>query len=82
MAAAMIYSMAEGAGTLVTDDGRVLAWVDGGDRTGYPVIGLHATPGCGLSRSTTQMIRAIRATRATRATRCGCGGARYATSFV
>jgi pimeloyl-ACP methyl ester carboxylesterase len=42
--------MAEEAGTCVTGDGRVLAWVDVGDRTGYPVIGLHGTPGCRLSR--------------------------------
>jgi pimeloyl-ACP methyl ester carboxylesterase len=36
--------------TLTTSDGRVIAWVDGGDRKGYPVIGLHGTPGCRLSR--------------------------------
>ena len=33
-----------------TSDGRVLAFLDGGDPTGYPVIGLHGTPGCRLSR--------------------------------
>jgi pimeloyl-ACP methyl ester carboxylesterase len=37
-------------GTLTSPDGRVLAWCDGGDLLGYPVIGLHGTPGCRLSR--------------------------------
>ena len=31
-------------------DGRRLADLDGGDPAGYPVIGLHGTPGCRLSR--------------------------------
>jgi pimeloyl-ACP methyl ester carboxylesterase len=31
-------------------DGRTLAYLDGGDPTGYPVIGLHGTPGCRLNR--------------------------------
>ena len=34
-------TMENRTGTLIASDGRVLAWVDGGDRTGYPVIGLH-----------------------------------------
>lgn len=33
-----------------TPDGRVLAYLDGGDPAGYPVIGLHGTPGCRLNR--------------------------------
>lgn len=37
-------------GTLTAADGRVIAWTDGGDPAGYPVIGLHGTPGCRLSR--------------------------------
>lgn len=40
----------EQTGTLTISDGRVIAWVDGGDWDGYPVIGLHGTPGCRLSR--------------------------------
>jgi pimeloyl-ACP methyl ester carboxylesterase len=40
----------EQSGTLTTSDGRVIAWVDGADPNGYPVIGLHGTPGCRLSR--------------------------------
>lgn len=35
---------------MTTADGRVIAWMDGGDPRGYPVIGLHGTPGCRLSR--------------------------------
>lgn len=31
-------------------DGRDLAFVEGGDLGGYPVIGMHGTPGCRLSR--------------------------------
>jgi pimeloyl-ACP methyl ester carboxylesterase len=31
-------------------DRRALAYLDGGDPTGYPVIGLHGTPGCRLNR--------------------------------
>ena len=37
-------------GTVHAEDGRTLAYADGGDPTGYPVIGLHGTPGCRLSR--------------------------------
>lgn len=36
--------------TLTAPDGRVIAWCDGGDPAAYPVIGLHGTPGCRLSR--------------------------------
>jgi pimeloyl-ACP methyl ester carboxylesterase len=31
-------------------DGRTLAWVEGGESDGYPVFGLHGTPGCRYSR--------------------------------
>lgn len=31
-------------------DGRQVAYLDGGDPAGYPVIGLHGTPGCRLNR--------------------------------
>ena len=37
-------------GSVVRSDGRVVAFLDGGDSSGYPVIGLHGTPGCRLSR--------------------------------
>jgi pimeloyl-ACP methyl ester carboxylesterase len=36
--------------TLRRPDGRQLAFEVGGDPRGYPVIGLHGTPGCRLSR--------------------------------
>jgi pimeloyl-ACP methyl ester carboxylesterase len=39
-----------GIGSVVTMDGRTVAFLDGGDPGGYPVIGLHGTPGCRLSR--------------------------------
>lgn len=42
--------MEPGFGTVKTADGRTLAYLDGGDPRGYPVIGLHGTPGCRLSR--------------------------------
>ena len=31
-------------------DGRKIAYLEGGDPYGYPVFGLHGTPGCRLSR--------------------------------
>lgn len=31
-------------------DGRVVAYLDGGDPAGHPVIGLHGTPGCRFNR--------------------------------
>ena len=36
--------------SLELPDGRRVALVDGGDPSGYPVIGLHGTPGCRLNR--------------------------------
>lgn len=36
--------------SVVLPDGRAIGLVDGGDPAGYPVIGLHGTPGCRLSR--------------------------------
>jgi len=39
-----------GFGSVVTSDGRTVAFLDGGDPGGYPVVGLHGTPGCRLSR--------------------------------
>lgn len=37
-------------GLVPRPDGRVVAYLDGGDPGGFPVIGLHGTPGCRLSR--------------------------------
>ncbi|WP_170285986.1 alpha/beta fold hydrolase [Nocardioides rubriscoriae] len=33
-----------------TPDGGVVTFLDGGDPAGFPVLGLHGTPGCRLSR--------------------------------
>lgn len=40
--------MCEGSTRLA--DGRQIWWAEGGDPDGYPVVGLHGTPGCRLSR--------------------------------
>lgn len=42
-------------GAATTPDGRVVAFEDGGDPAGYPVIGLHGTPGCRYSRSADEL---------------------------
>ena len=42
--------MAESLLTLTTPDGRELAYALWGDPDGFPVIGLHGTPGCRLDR--------------------------------
>jgi len=36
--------------TLETPDGRTLAYAVWGDRDGFPILGLHGTPGCRLER--------------------------------
>ena len=36
--------------TVTLPDGRLVAYIDGGDPAGYPVLGLHGTPGCRLNR--------------------------------
>ncbi len=36
--------------TILLPDGRRIAHLDGGDPGGYPVLGLHGTPGCRLNR--------------------------------
>lgn len=36
--------------TVSLPDGRQIAYLDGGDPAGYPVFGLHGTPGCRLNR--------------------------------
>lgn len=42
--------MSARTGSVRTPDGRILAYLDGGAPAGYPVIGLHGTPGCRLNR--------------------------------
>ena len=36
--------------TVSLPDGRFIAYLDGGDPFGFPIFGLHGTPGCRLSR--------------------------------
>ena len=38
------------SGTVALSDGRFIAYLDGGDPSGFPIFGLHGTPGCRLSR--------------------------------
>lgn len=38
------------SGTVSLPDGRLITYLDGGDSLGFPVFGLHGTPGCRLSR--------------------------------
>jgi len=40
----------ETEGLLSLPNGRALAWVEGGVPDGYPVFGLHGTPGCRYNR--------------------------------
>jgi pimeloyl-ACP methyl ester carboxylesterase len=56
-----------GFGSVVTSDSRTIAFLDGGDPSGYPVIGLHGTPGCRLSRWPDDSLYA-------------CAGVRYITT--
>ena len=42
--------VAEPLRTLDTPDGRTLAFAVWGDRDGFPILGLHGTPGCRLER--------------------------------
>ena len=45
-----VVAVPETEGSLSLPDGRTLAWVEGGVADGYPVFGLHGTPGCRYSR--------------------------------
>jgi hypothetical protein len=38
------------SGMVSLADERVIAYLEGGDPKGYPVFGLHGTPGCRLAR--------------------------------
>ena len=46
----MLASVGEPLRTLQTSDGRTLAFAVWGDRSGFPIMGLHGTPGCRLQR--------------------------------
>lgn len=45
-----VAAVPETEGEMSVPDGRTLAWVEGGAPDGYPVFGLHGTPGCRYSR--------------------------------
>jgi pimeloyl-ACP methyl ester carboxylesterase len=62
-----------GFGTAVTDDGRTVAFLDGGDQNGYPVVGLHGTPGCRLSRWPDERLYAAAGVRYITTDRAGYG---------
>ncbi len=54
-------------------DGRVVAFVDGGDPGGYPVFGLHGTPGCRLARVSDDQVYADTHVRYITTDRAGYG---------
>lgn len=54
-------------------DGRVVAYLDGGDPAGYPVIGLHGTPGCRLNRLPDDSVYARTGVRYVTTDRAGYG---------
>lgn len=59
---------------VITPDGRRIALFDGGDPDGYPVIGLHGTPGCRLSRWPDDSVYAEAGIRYVTTDRAGYGG--------
>ena len=63
----------DGASAIVLADGRTVAFVDGGDPDGYPVIGLHGTPGCRLSRLIDDSVYADAGVRYVTTDRAGYG---------
>ena len=46
----MLDAVGEPLRTLQTTDGRTLAFAVWGDPNGFPIMGLHGTPGCRLQR--------------------------------
>ncbi len=59
--------------TAALPDGRQIAYVDGGDPAGYPVLGLHGTPGCRLNRSPDDSVYARSGVRYITTDRAGYG---------
>ena len=56
-----------------TPDGRTVAFEDGGDPGGYPVLGLHGTPGCRYARLTDDGVYARAGVRYVTSDRPGYG---------
>jgi pimeloyl-ACP methyl ester carboxylesterase len=54
-------------------DGRQVAYLDGGDPAGYPVLGLHGTPGCRLNRLPDDAVYARTGVRYVTTDRAGYG---------
>jgi pimeloyl-ACP methyl ester carboxylesterase len=63
----------EATGTVALPDGRTVAYLDGGRPDGYPVIGLHGTPGCRLSRVIDDSVYAQAGVRYVTSDRAGYG---------
>jgi pimeloyl-ACP methyl ester carboxylesterase len=63
----------EPTGSLVLPDGRLVAFLEGGDLSGYPVIGLHGTPGCRLNRLVDDSVYAEAGVRYVTTDRAGYG---------
>lgn len=59
--------------TVALPDGRQVAYLDGGDPTGYPVLGLHGTPGCRLNRLPDETVYARTGVRYITTDRAGYG---------
>lgn len=59
--------------TVTLPDGRQIAYLDGGEPTGYPVLGLHGTPGCRLNRSPDDTVYARAGVRYITTDRAGYG---------
>lgn len=62
------------SGTVSTSDDRIVAYLEGGDPDGYPVIGLHGTPGCRLSRWPDDSVYVEAGVRYITTDRAGYGG--------
>jgi pimeloyl-ACP methyl ester carboxylesterase len=60
-------------GTVVLPEGRTVAFFDGGDPAGYPVVGLHGTPGCRLNRMIDDSVYAEAGVRYVTTDRAGYG---------
>lgn len=59
--------------TVGLPDGRRVAYLEGGDPAGYPVIGLHGTPGCRLNRLPDDTVYARTGVRYVTTDRAGYG---------
>jgi pimeloyl-ACP methyl ester carboxylesterase len=63
----------DATGAVFLADGRTVAFFDGGDPDGFPVIGLHGTPGCRLNRLIDDSVYAQAGVRYVTTDRAGYG---------